>query len=58
MVDRLAVLELKALRAPQGHDDVAVLGGGLAGLTSVVNPLAISLHPEQGEALRRRSIVT
>jgi flavin-dependent dehydrogenase len=28
-----SMLELKALRAPQGQYDVAVLGGGLAGLT-------------------------
>jgi flavin-dependent dehydrogenase len=34
MVDRSAsMLELKALRAPHGHYDVAVLGGGLAGLS-------------------------
>jgi len=34
MDDRSAsILELKALRVPQGHYDVAVLGGGLAGLT-------------------------
>jgi len=34
MEDRSAsMLELKALRVPHGHYDVAVLGGGLAGLT-------------------------
>jgi flavin-dependent dehydrogenase len=34
MGDRSAsMLELKALRVPSGHYDVAVLGGGLAGLT-------------------------
>ena len=34
MEDRSAsMLELKALRVPHGHYDVAVLGGGLAGLS-------------------------
>jgi flavin-dependent dehydrogenase len=34
MEDRSAsMLELKALRVPHGHYDVAILGGGLAGLT-------------------------
>jgi len=37
MEDRSAsMLELKALRVPHGHYDVAVLGGGLAGLTMAI----------------------
>ena len=37
MEDRSAsMLELKALRVPDGHYDVAVLGGGLAGLTMAI----------------------
>jgi flavin-dependent dehydrogenase len=37
MEDRSAsMLELKALRVPQGHYDVAVLGGGLAGLSIAI----------------------
>jgi flavin-dependent dehydrogenase len=38
MHDRSAsMLELKALRAPHGHYDVAVLGGGLAGLSMALH---------------------
>ena len=37
MEDRSAsMLELKALEVPKGHYDVAVLGGGLAGLTMAI----------------------
>src|ERR1051326_4331335 len=37
MEDRSAwMLELKALHVPHGHHDVAVLGGGLAGLTAAL----------------------
>jgi flavin-dependent dehydrogenase len=39
-----SMLELKAIDAPQGHYDVAILGGGLAGLT-----LAIQLKRERPE---------
>ena len=37
MAERSAsMLELKSIRAPRGHYDVAVLGGGLAGLTMAI----------------------
>src|SRR5947209_8077485 len=39
-----SMLELKAIRAPQGHYDVAILGGGLAGLS-----LAIQLKRQRPE---------
>ena len=43
--DRSAsMLELKAIDAPHGHYDVAILGGGLAGLT-----IAIQLKRERPE---------
>ena len=45
MEDRSAsMLEMKALRVPHGHYDVAVLGGGLAGLT-----MALQLKRERPE---------
>jgi flavin-dependent dehydrogenase len=39
-----SMLELKAIQAPQGHYDVAIMGGGLAGLT-----LAIQFKRERPE---------
>ena len=45
MIDRSAsMLELRALQVPSGHYDVAILGGGLAGLS-----LALQLKRERPE---------